>query len=76
MALIVPVAEGEDVEVIIGALREARLRQSITQLRGEARKNNTAKLSLKEVNKEIQSARSSNVNKSAGVEATARHRKV
>ncbi len=63
MALMVPVAEGEDVESIIRALREARLRQSITQLRSEARSSGAAKLSLNEINKEIQTSRSSKKNK-------------
>ena len=57
MAMLVDLAEGEDPEQLAEAIRLARARMALADLRAASRRNGTDAMALDEINAEIRSAR-------------------
>jgi len=57
MAMLIDLAEGENPDQLAEAVRMARARLALSDLRTASRRNGTADMTLEEINAEIRSAR-------------------
>jgi hypothetical protein len=62
MAMLVDLAEGENPDQLADAIRMARARLALSDLRAESRRNGTDKMTLDEINDEIRGSRAARKN--------------
>jgi PHD/YefM family antitoxin component YafN of YafNO toxin-antitoxin module len=57
MAIMLPVADGKELELTLEAISRARFDIALRQMRATARQNGTSEMTLEEINEEIAAAR-------------------